>query len=58
MMKLTILDYTNSTIDIYDVEENVEINEDYINKLGFNIKNCLYMVNKRVELTYHKEILQ
>ena len=58
MEKLVILDYTNATVDFYDVEPDVDIDESYIEELGFNANNCSWMFGDNMEITFHKEVLK
>ena len=58
MKKLVILDYTNATVDFYDVEPDADIDESYIEELGFNTNNCSWMFGDNMEITFHKEVLK
>lgn len=58
MEKLVILDYTNATVDFYDVEPDVDIDESYIEELGFNTNNCSWMFGDNMEITFNKEVLK
>lgn len=58
MRKLVILDYCNSTLNIYDVDSKVFIDESYITKLGYTISNCEWMCGIGLEINYHKEVLK
>ena len=58
MEKLIILDYTNATVDLYDVESDANIDESYIEELGFNTNNCYWMFGENMEITFHKEVLK
>lgn len=58
MEKLIILDYTNATVDLYDVESDANIDESYIEELGFNTNNCSWMFGENMEITFHKEVLK
>ena len=57
MEKLIILDYTNSSVDIYNVDENANIDESYIRDLGYD-SNCLWMFSVDPLITYHEEVLK
>lgn len=58
MEKLIILDYTNGTVDVYDVETNADIDESYIENLGYNTNNCSWMFGQNMVFTFHKEVLK
>ena len=44
MEKLIILDFSNSSVFIYDVAPGTDINEEYVENLGYNIDNISWMV--------------
>ena len=46
MEKLIILDFSNSSVFIYDVAPGTDINEEYVENLGYNIDNISWMVGK------------
>lgn len=58
MKKLVILDYTNATVDFYDVESDIDVDDTYIEKLGYNSNNCCWMFGDSMEITFHKEVLK
>ena len=58
MEDLVILDYSTSTVHFYKVDANADINDDYIEKLGFNINDCSWIFAEDVEVIKHKGILK
>ena len=44
MEKLIILDFSNSSVFVYDVASGTDINEEYVENLGYNIDNISWMV--------------
>lgn len=58
MEDLVILDYSNSTLHFYKVDSNADINDDYIEKLGFNTNECSWMFAEDIEVIKHKGILK
>ena len=58
MEDLVILDYSTSTVHFYKVDSNADINDDYIEKLGFNTNECSWMYAEDVEVIKHKGILK
>ena len=58
MEKLVVLDYTNATVDFYDVDSEADIDESYIESLGHNTNCCSWMFGENIEITFHKEILK
>ena len=58
MEELVILDYSNSSIHFYKVDNNTNINDDYIENLGFNTNECSWMLAKDIDIIKHKGILK
>ena len=58
MKKLIILDYTAPIVHIYDVDTEVNIDDEYIEKLGINTNCACWMFGNDIEMIYHKEILK
>ena len=58
MEKLIILDYSDTSVHIYNVDSDTEIDESYIGNLGFHCSNCHWMVSKGLNLYSHKGILK
>ena len=58
MEDLVILDYSNSTVHFYKADSNADINDDYIEKLGFNTNECSWMFAEDIEVIKHKGILK
>lgn len=58
MTKLIIFDYANSRVDIYDVDYDADIDDDYLDKLGYDESNIMWMVGENIEMTYHNNILK
>lgn len=60
MEKLVILDFIvqNVTIHIYNINPDVEVDEDYIKKLGFNPNYCSWHFGNKAEVINHKEVLE
>lgn len=54
MEQLVILDYTNATVDIYDIDPEVDITDDYIDSLGHNPNNCFWMIGENIEIIRHR----
>lgn len=48
-MKLTILDYCNASVDIYDVDTE-DVDEEYLKKLGYKASECSWMVSNDVNI--------
>ena len=57
MEDLVILDYNNSTLHFYKVDNNANIDENYIEKLGFNINECSWMFAEDIGIIKHKGVL-
>ena len=57
MEDLVILDYNNSTLHFYKVDNNANIDENYIEKLGFNTNECSWMFAEDIGIIKHKGVL-
>ena len=57
MEDLVILDYSNSTVHFYKVDNDANIDENYIEKLGFNPNECSWMFAEDIGIIKHKGIL-
>ena len=58
MEDLVILDYNNSTLHFYKVDNDANIDENYIEKLGFNTNECSWMFAEDIGIIKHKGILK
>ena len=58
MEDLVILDFNNATVHFYKVDKYTNINDDYIEKLGFNTNECSWMFAEDIEVIKHKGILK
>ena len=58
MEDLVILDYSTLTVHFYKVDSNADINDDYIEKLGFNTNECSWIFAEDIEVIKHKGILK
>ena len=58
MEELVILDYSNSSVHFYKVDNNTNINDDYIEKLGFDINECSWMYAEDIDVFKHKGIIK
>ena len=56
MEELVIIDYSKSVIHFYKVDNDADINEDYIEKLGFNTNECSWMFAENIDIIKHKGI--
>ena len=56
MEDLVILDFNNATVHFYKVDKDTNINDDYIEKLGFNTNECSWMFAEDIEVIKHKGI--
>ena len=57
MEDLVILDFNNATVHFYKVDKDTNINDDYIEKLGFNTNECSWMFAEDIGIIKHKGIL-
>ena len=57
MEKLVILDYSTSTVHIHNVDTEANIDEEYLEKIGYHCRNCSWMFGEDIEIISHKGIL-
>ena len=55
---LVIMDYSTSTIHLYEIDENEDIDEDFIRKMNHNPDECSWMFAEDIEVIKHKGILK
>ena len=58
MEDLVILDFNNATVHFYKVDKDTNINDDYIEKLGFNPDECSWMYAEDIDVFKHKSIIK
>ena len=58
MEDLVILDFNNATVHFYKVDKDTNINDDYIEKLGFNPDECSWMYAEDIDVFKHKGIIK
>ena len=58
MEDLVILDYSTASVHFYKVDNNADLDYNYIDKLGFNPDECSWMFAENIEVIKHKGILK
>ena len=58
MEDLVIIDYSTLSVHFYKVDKDTNINDDYIEKLGFNPDECSWMYAEDIDIFKHKGILK
>ena len=58
MEDLVILDYNTASVHFYKVDNNADLDYNYIDKLGFNPDECSWMFAEDIEVIKHKGILK
>ena len=58
MEDLVILNYNTSIVHFYKVDNDANIDENYIEKLGFNPDGCSWICAEDIEVIKHKGILK
>ena len=58
MEDLVILDFNNATVHFYKVDKDTNINDDYIEKLGFDTNECSWMFAEDIDVFKHKGIIK
>ena len=57
MKDLVILNYSTASVHFYKVDNNADLDYNYIDKLGFNPDECSWMFAESIEVFKHKGIL-
>ena len=57
MEELVILDHSDSSVHFYKVDNDANIDENYIEKLGFNPNECSWMFAEDIGIIKHKGVL-
>ena len=58
MKDLVILNYSTASVHFYKVDNNADLDYNYIDKLGFNPDECSWMFAEDIEVIKHKGILK
>ena len=58
MEKLVILDYSDASVHFFDVDSDADIDEEYIERLGFNCSNCYWMFGENMRIEFHNNVLK
>lgn len=58
MEDLVILDYSTASVHFYKVDNDADVDYNYIEKLGFNSDECSWMFAEDIEIIKHKGILK
>lgn len=58
MEDLVILNYSTASVHFYKVDNNADLDYNYIDKLGFNPDECSWMFAENIEVIKHKGILK
>lgn len=53
MKKLIVLDYAENEVDIYDVEQNINIDYNFVAALGYKMDSCSWMCGDNTRITFH-----
>lgn len=56
--QVIILDFHNSSVHIYYLDENIELDEEYLNELGFDADSVVLMYGFEIPVIKHKEKLK
>lgn len=56
MEKLIVLDRTDQHIDIYNIENDFDLTEDFLTFLGHDVDYCNWMICKELNIVEHKGI--
>lgn len=53
MKKLVVLDYSDASVHIFDVLPDIEVDDEYVDSIGFNMSNCYWMLSDYLDIKYH-----
>lgn len=54
MEELVILNFNTSEVHFYKIEYDIDVNEEYIKKLGHNPDECSWMCGEFINIIKHK----
>ena len=57
MEDLVIIDYSTLSVHFYKVDSDANIDEDYLEKLGFHTNECFWMFAEDIGIIKHKGVL-
>ena len=59
MEKLVVLDLSDTSVHIYDIDSDYEPEdmEDLLSDLGHHPSNCSWMCGENVAIEYHREVI-
>ena len=55
---LVITDFSTGEVDIYNVDREADIDEDFIRKLGYSPSSCQWMFCQNLKINHHSKILK
>lgn len=55
MIQLIILDYSDCSVHIYNISEDIEVSESLIQNLGFKTSECEWMFGT-LKITFNNEL--
>lgn len=59
MKQLIVIDIAYPVeVHIYNVSKDIDINEKYIESLGFDVDYCQWAYGDNVSIMFHKEVLK
>lgn len=53
MKKLVVLDYSDASVHIFDVLPGIEVDDEYVTSIGFNLSNCDWMISDHLDIKFH-----
>ena len=56
--QVIILDFHSSSVHIYNLDEDIELDEEYLNELGFDADSVILMYGFEIPVVKHKEKLK
>ena len=52
-----MIDYSDKSVHVWDVDPEVEINEEYVSNLGFHLSEVSWMGDDNISIHFHKRVL-
>lgn len=50
---LAVMDYSSSQIHLYKFDKDVQMDDEVVAKLGYNLDECYWMYSKAIEVIKH-----
>lgn len=58
MEKLVIIDFSDTSVHFFDVDSEANVDDEYIEGLGFHCSNCSWMLAENMHIEFHNGVLK